>query len=58
VRQLRVQLRSDCHGCFTARSSEKLFFGNTAQAVLERAKCSVMFLTDVLAPQQSQKQER
>jgi Kef-type K+ transport system membrane component KefB/nucleotide-binding universal stress UspA family protein len=36
------------------RSGEKLFFGNTAQAVLEHAKCSVMFLTDAVLPQHSQ----
>jgi Kef-type K+ transport system membrane component KefB/nucleotide-binding universal stress UspA family protein len=40
------------------RSGEKLFFGNTAQAVLERSTCSVMFLTDAALPQQSQARER
>jgi nucleotide-binding universal stress UspA family protein len=40
------------------RSGEKLFFGNTAQAVLERAKCSVMLLTDAFLPQPSQTKEK
>jgi Kef-type K+ transport system membrane component KefB/nucleotide-binding universal stress UspA family protein len=40
------------------RAGEKLFFGNTAQAVLERAKCSVMFITDPFMPQQLQNWER
>ena len=34
------------------RSGEKLFFGNTAHAVLARAKCSVMFLTDAASARQ------
>ncbi len=40
------------------RSGEKLFFGSTAQAVLERAKCSVMLLTDAVLPQPSQIKEK
>ena len=35
------------------RSGEKLFFGNTARTVLERAKCSVMLLSDGLSVQKS-----
>jgi len=35
------------------RPGEKLFFGNAARSVLERAKCSVMFLAGAQAAQQT-----